>query len=451
MAKRLLTYRCLIISPSDVPEERDAVEEIVQQWNASAGRHLDVRVEAVRWETHAAPEMGRHPQEILDRQVVEDCDLAVAIFWTRLGSATPDHASGSVAEIERLLKKGARVMVYFSEKPLPSDVDLEQVRRLRELRQRYQSEGILGSFHSTDKLRQIVSAHLTMTLGELAGKERSDGESSRLGLATAPTPDVRVQARIVHAVVPIAVQRAPDPPRATYVEIRVENHSPSPVFITGISFWLGGDRFVLSAKDSMKRPATEKRRVETGDSTEYHYAPTHIRKMVGADALAGVVAHDAIGRRFRFDGDLAALLAEAERAHEVREDAGTDAAAVAADPARLTMKEQWDAMNYTAERVTFTTDNRGKEPQSFILFGGERYPESDFITPVQLVVGEAAVGERRFFEVMTGARKILHYVWDVMQKNPARAAEWGPRWLPAAEQFAALEEKWGERPNRYWR
>jgi hypothetical protein len=98
--------------------------------------------------------------------------------------------------------------------------------------------------------------------------------------------------------------------------------------------------------------------------------------------------------------------------------------------------------------VSFVTQNL--PAQSFINFGGKRFPEQEFIIPVENAVEYAERGEREFYQVLSSTRKLLRYVWDVMQKDGAHAIEWNLRWRVAAERFAVLEEQWGERPNRYW-
>src|SRR5437867_1957784 len=113
MPQQISEYRCLLISPSDVTEERDALTNMVQSWNAQIGGALNVRVELLRWESHATPDMTRQPQTVLNEQLLETCELGIAVFWSRIGTAMQDYESGSVEEIDRLLKRGVRVLVYF--------------------------------------------------------------------------------------------------------------------------------------------------------------------------------------------------------------------------------------------------------------------------------------------------------------------------------------------------
>src|SRR5262245_17898916 len=119
MSKTVIEYRCLLISPSDVDAERDAISDVVQLWNAQVGEALNARVQLIRWETHSVPDASGAPQDILNRQIVDDSDLAIAVFWTRLGTPTAEHQSGSMEEIHRLRERGVRVLIYFSTAEIP--------------------------------------------------------------------------------------------------------------------------------------------------------------------------------------------------------------------------------------------------------------------------------------------------------------------------------------------
>ena len=60
-------------------------------------------LEPVGWETHSVPELGDRPQAIINRQILRESDLLIAVFWTRIGTATGAHPSGTVEEIEEHL------------------------------------------------------------------------------------------------------------------------------------------------------------------------------------------------------------------------------------------------------------------------------------------------------------------------------------------------------------
>ncbi|HEX4117404.1 MAG TPA: hypothetical protein VHX99_01265, partial [Rhizomicrobium sp.] len=96
-----MTYQATVInvmiaSPNDVASERRLIKEVVQEWNAIHAQHRGLVLMPLGWETHSSPELGERPQGIINKQILKDCDLLIAVFWTRLGSPTGKSESGTV-------------------------------------------------------------------------------------------------------------------------------------------------------------------------------------------------------------------------------------------------------------------------------------------------------------------------------------------------------------------
>ncbi len=108
------TFNVMIASPGDVASERAIVRDVVYEWNAVNAASRKVVLLPVGWETHSSPEMGATAQTIINRQVLSKCDLLVGVFWTRIGTATEHHLSGTVEEIEGHISAGKPAMLYFS-------------------------------------------------------------------------------------------------------------------------------------------------------------------------------------------------------------------------------------------------------------------------------------------------------------------------------------------------
>ena len=53
------TYRMMIASPGDMPEERAAVTEAINEWNAQHAAAERIVLLPVKWETHSTPHHGR--------------------------------------------------------------------------------------------------------------------------------------------------------------------------------------------------------------------------------------------------------------------------------------------------------------------------------------------------------------------------------------------------------
>jgi hypothetical protein len=79
-------YRVMIASPRDVPLERGLIREVIHEWNSIHAEDKELVLMPIGWETDSSPAMGDRAQAILNKQVLKDCDLLVAVFWTRLES-----------------------------------------------------------------------------------------------------------------------------------------------------------------------------------------------------------------------------------------------------------------------------------------------------------------------------------------------------------------------------
>ena len=77
MPRRITKYRCLIISPSDVEEERRTVANAIDGWNAHIGGLLESYVEAVAWEVHALPALGDRLRECVARHAPDSVTEAM--------------------------------------------------------------------------------------------------------------------------------------------------------------------------------------------------------------------------------------------------------------------------------------------------------------------------------------------------------------------------------------
>jgi hypothetical protein len=96
------------------------------------------------------------------------------------GAAEPTGvtASGTIEEIEK--HRGAKkpTMIYFSNAPVPHDVDTKQYEDDRKLRRKYESEGLLGTFEHSEDFRRVFTHDLTARM--------VDGSSNQNARAVIP-------------------------------------------------------------------------------------------------------------------------------------------------------------------------------------------------------------------------------------------------------------------------
>ncbi|WP_153066084.1 hypothetical protein [Xanthomonas dyei] len=151
----------LVASPSDVAEDRAAVASAIHDWNSHNSKTRGIVLLPVMWETHAAPSLDARPQAVINEQLVRECDMLVGIFWTRLGSPTGEAESGTIEEINWFVKEKKPVMIYFSTRNLPSDCDIDQVKRLREFKKQIQQKGLVFDYETPLTLENMLFKQLT--------------------------------------------------------------------------------------------------------------------------------------------------------------------------------------------------------------------------------------------------------------------------------------------------
>lgn len=172
MPRNAQVFDVLIASPSDVTTERDAIEQVVLLWNAVHSRAMGIVLLPVRWETHTHPAFGDRPQAIINDQIVDNADIVIAVFWTRLGTNTGKAPSGTAEEIDRCRAAGKKVLTYFFEKQVPPRIgNTKQYRLLAKYQEEVAKQGLYGTFESTEQLRESVMQHLSAVVHELAPKQ----------------------------------------------------------------------------------------------------------------------------------------------------------------------------------------------------------------------------------------------------------------------------------------
>jgi hypothetical protein len=174
MAYDSRVYRILIASPSDVEEEREIAVKVIQEWNDLYSYSRKVALLPLRWETHTAPDYGTRPQEVINRAIVDECDLLVGIFWTRLGSPTGAADSGTLEEIERVGKAGKPIMLYFSKVEIdPDRIDIEQIEKLKEFKEKSYPKGLVENYRKVIEFRDKFSKQLELKIRD----KRSNGRA----------------------------------------------------------------------------------------------------------------------------------------------------------------------------------------------------------------------------------------------------------------------------------
>ncbi len=168
-------YRVLIASPGDTEEERKIIPEVINDWNAASAAITKIILMPVKWETHSAPMLGNRPQEVINKQLVNDADLLVGVFWTRMGTHTGKYISGTVEEIQQFVDANKPVMLYFSETPInPNKIDVEQFTALKTFKDEMRLKGLTESYLDLTDFRNKFTRQLSISLNNLIESINSD-------------------------------------------------------------------------------------------------------------------------------------------------------------------------------------------------------------------------------------------------------------------------------------
>ena len=196
MAYAARVLQILVASPGDVQEEREILSQVIYEWNYTNSRERSIVLLPIRWETHASPEMSSSPQAVINKQIVDNCDMAVAVFWTRLGTPTDEAESGTAEEIARMGKAGKPVMLYFSDAEVRlRSVNLAEYQRLVEFQEQTYPKGLIESYNSLEEFRDKFRRQLAIQIRNIIStdsREQSesvvDGHGITLAFAQAHPP-----------------------------------------------------------------------------------------------------------------------------------------------------------------------------------------------------------------------------------------------------------------------
>ena len=168
--------KVFVASPSDVVDERNALAKLVGDINdvlVYLTPEKQLRIELVRYETHAYPDLGK-PQEVINREIPVDYDIFVGIMWKRAGTPTDSADSGTIEEFERASRrreKGSlpRIMFYFCDQPIPipTTAELEQLQKVIEFRNKLAAQGLTSSYPSHAEFSEHIRGGLLRAIRDI--------------------------------------------------------------------------------------------------------------------------------------------------------------------------------------------------------------------------------------------------------------------------------------------
>lgn len=174
MPRNETIHTVFVASPSDVSDERNILEEIIGEVNSLHARRTAVRLELLRWERDVSPAVGQDAQSIINKQIPQDYDVFVGIFWHRVGSPTSRAESGTLEEYSIAKDRydedpeSIGIMLYFKDAPpLNMDnFDADQYKKVLDFRSNVGNEAVYKRFTSEDDFKNYIRIDLTKLVYE---------------------------------------------------------------------------------------------------------------------------------------------------------------------------------------------------------------------------------------------------------------------------------------------
>lgn len=172
MPQAITRFTILISSPSDTKSECNAAEGEIVAINRTHGDSTGIELFPIDWRRDSRADSGDEPQALLNKQIVNDADIILAILKERMGTPTKNYGSGTEEEIMLAIAAGKKVLVYFWEPPSGyQPMDDEQFSSLKEFRDRIikLNKIMFATFTDETNLRDKVRHDFTKLLFELEG------------------------------------------------------------------------------------------------------------------------------------------------------------------------------------------------------------------------------------------------------------------------------------------
>ncbi len=178
MAKTVTKYTIFVSSPSDLMEERAALEEVVKELNLTYGNANNCVIELLKWETHSAPGISTsHTQNIINEDIGDDYDIFLGLLWKRFGTPTQNADSGTEEEFKNALNRfqegnlQPQILFYFKNS-VPnslSDIDPEQFLKVNQFKQSFPKDKILyWEFDTVENLQNFARLHIPKRIDSIS-------------------------------------------------------------------------------------------------------------------------------------------------------------------------------------------------------------------------------------------------------------------------------------------
>ena len=169
-------YKIFLASPSDLVEEREAIDDVISELNLTYGNPNNIVIELLKWEKNSAPGISKaHVQSIITKDIGE-YDLFIGLLWLKFGTSTGLYESGTEEEFYNAYNKfinapnSIQILIYFKNSP-PSrldDIDGNQFLKIQAFKSTLGEKNTLyWEFSLKEDLQRFLRIHIPTRIEEL--------------------------------------------------------------------------------------------------------------------------------------------------------------------------------------------------------------------------------------------------------------------------------------------
>ena len=190
MAKTVTKYSIFLSSPSDLEEERIAVEDVIRELNLTFGSRQNLILELIKWETHSAPGISiTSPQDVINKDIGDDYDVFIGILWKKFGTPTETAGSGTEEEFLRAFKRfqenkhSLQVLFYFKNAVPKSmkEIDANELLKIETFKNELSQKNVLyKEFDTCENLMNLLRMHIPKRIEDLIKNGSLEADNNNL-------------------------------------------------------------------------------------------------------------------------------------------------------------------------------------------------------------------------------------------------------------------------------
>lgn len=176
MPATISKYRVFIASPSDLIEEREAINGVISELNITYGNPNNIIIEQLKWETNAAPGISIESVQDLINNDIPEYDLFIGLLWMKFGTPTKLFGSGTEEEFELAHAKftkdpnSIQILFYFKN-AVPAtlnDINPEQFSKVKNFKSSLGEKNVLyWDFDQNEDLCRFLRTHIPARIESL--------------------------------------------------------------------------------------------------------------------------------------------------------------------------------------------------------------------------------------------------------------------------------------------